>query len=128
MADEKIEVHERLTKLEGSMKTAYNRLEDVEIEVKDIKSDNKILHEMNKNIAVLATNYEYQGKKIDSIETDLKDLKNRPIPDITELEGDVKELKEKPGKRWDTLVTVIITVIASGIVGYFIGKVLGGGS
>lgn len=106
--DERVKIHERLTSLEGSMKTAYNRLDDVEGEVKDIKTDNKILHEMNKNIAVLATNYEYQGKKIDCIEID------------------IKELKGKPSKRMDTIVTVAITAVITGIIAFIVSKIFGG--
>ena len=117
---------ERVTRLEDSMKTIFNKVGDVKLEIKEIKSDNKILHEMNTNIAVLAENYKNQGKKIETIETDLKDLKDRPIPDITELECDVKDLKSRPGKRWDTLTTVIITAIASGILGFVLSKVFGG--
>jgi hypothetical protein len=117
---------ERVTTLEGSMKTIFNRVNGVEIEIKEIKTDNKILHDMNTNIAVLAKSYEYQGKKIDTIETDVKDLKDRPIPDITELESDVKELKDRPGKRWDTLTVVVITAIASGAIGIILSKIFGG--
>ncbi|MEN6313266.1 MAG: hypothetical protein ABFD25_03340 [Clostridiaceae bacterium] len=106
--EEKVKIHERLTSLEGSMKTIFNRVDGQEVEIKEIKSDNKILHEMNKNIAVLANNYENQGKKIDVIEKD------------------VKELKEKPVKRWDTVTTVIITAIVTGIVAFALGKVFGG--
>lgn len=117
---------EAIVTLQGSMKTAFNRLDSTDVEIKEIKSNNKILHEMNTNIAVLAENYKYQGKKIDCIETDLKELKARPIPDITELECDVKDLKSRPGKRWDALTTLIITLIVSGIAGFIIGKVFGG--
>ena len=32
---------------------------------------------------------------------------------ITALTGDVNDLKEKPGKRWDLVVTALITAIIS---------------
>ena len=32
---------------------------------------------------------------------------------ITTLTGDVNELKDKPGKRWDLVVTALITAIIS---------------
>lgn len=124
--DERVKIHERLTSLESSMKTAFNRLEGNDIEIKEIKSDNKILHEMNTNIAILAENYKYQGKKIDCIEVDLKELKARPIPDITELESDVKGLKDKPGKQWNTLETVVITAIVTSIIALIASKIFGG--
>ncbi len=99
---------ERVVTLEGSMKTAYRRMDDMESDIEEIKSDNKVLHEMNKNIAVLANNYENQGKTIQRIECD------------------VKELKEKPAKRWDALTAVIVTAIVSGLIGFILSKVFGG--
>ena len=62
--DERVKLHERLTSLEGSMKTIYNRVDGHDIEIKEIKTDNKILHEMNTNIAVLAKNYENTSKRL----------------------------------------------------------------
>jgi len=105
---ENIKIHERLTTLEGSMKTVYNRVDDAEIEIKEIRSDNKILHEMNTNIGILATEFKHQGKRIESIESD------------------VKELKDKPSKRMNALETIIITVVATGIVTYALSKIFGG--
>jgi DNA repair exonuclease SbcCD ATPase subunit len=98
---------QRVTTLERDMKSAFNKLSEHDNVIKEIRSDQKILHEMNANIAVLAKSQEYQGKKID------------------ELRNDVKELKEKPAKRWDTLATVIITSIASGLIGFILSKVIG---
>lgn len=112
---EQEEIVKVITVLEGSVKTAYRRIDGLEAEVKEIRSEQKILHEMNKNIAVLAANYEMQGEKIKAIESDFKDLKN-----------DVKELKDKPAKRWDILTTAILTSLVSGIAGFILAKVLGG--
>ena len=39
--------------------------------------EKKILHEMNTNIAVLAEQYKVQGGKIECIEIDIRDLKNK---------------------------------------------------
>lgn len=122
--EQRAECAKQIQEAMSSSRSAHHRIDGVCEEIAGIKSDNKVLHEMNKNIAVLATNYEYQGKKIDSIEVDLKDLKKRPMPDIAGLESDVKELKEKPAKRWDTVTTVIITAIVSGTVGVIIGAVV----
>ena len=36
----------------------------------------------------------------------------------------IEDLEEKPAKRWDTLVTVIITALASGIITYILSNVL----
>ena len=98
---------QRVTTLERDMKSAFNKLSEHDNAIKEIRSDQKILHEMNANIAVLAKSQEYQGKKIDIIEADIKDLKERPV------------------KRWDALISVIITAIASGLIGFILSKVIG---
>ena len=45
---------------------------------------------------------------------------------VTELSKIVKELKEevvgKPSKRWETIITSLITGIMSIVIGYIIGK------
>lgn len=98
---------ERVTTLERDLKTAFKKLNEHDDAIREIRSDQKILHEMNANIAVLAKSQEYQGKKIDAIEADIKDLKERPV------------------KRWDALISVIITAIASGLIGFILSKVIG---
>ena len=40
---------------------------------------------------------------------------------ITELKNSVAELKEKPAKRWDSIVASCITSLVSGLVGIAIG-------
>lgn len=106
--DERVKIHERITSLEGSMKTVYNRVDSVEDKVDTIEKKQDIMHEMNSNIKLIALNQENQGKEIVSIKTD------------------VKELKEKPAKRWDTVTTIIITALVSGIIGFVISKIFGG--
>lgn len=43
--------------------------------------------------------------------------------DVTEIKADVKTLAEKPGKRWDALVGVIISALAAGMVGFILGQI-----
>jgi uncharacterized protein YcfJ len=66
------------------------------------------MHEMNTNIKLIAQNQENQGKE------------------LTDIKSDVKDLKEKPVKRWDTVTTFIITAIVGGIIGIALSKVFGG--
>lgn len=40
---------------------------------------------------------------------------------ITELKDSVSELKEKPAKRWDNVITTIITSLITGAMGVIIG-------
>lgn len=42
--------------------------------------------------------------------------------DINGIKDDVRELKEKPGKRWDTATVAIITTIIGSVIGFVISK------
>ena len=61
-------------------------------------------------------------KRISSIEAD-RELQNfkyeQIINTLSEIKGDLKELKEKPAKHWDLIITTVIT----GVVAFVIGKI-----
>ncbi len=42
---------------------------------------------------------------------------------ISELKASVSELKDKPAKRWDTIIISCISALVSGAIGVFIGLV-----
>lgn len=98
----------KLQDVDSRCKSNQHRIDDVEDEINGIKAGNEILHEMNKNIAILANNYDNQGKKIDVIEKD------------------VKELKEQPVKRYDAITAAIIATAIGLVVGYMFNTLLGG--
>lgn len=102
------EMVSKIITLEGSMKTIYNRVDDIDDKLDTIENKQDIMHEMNTNIKIIALNQENQNKEIVTIKTD------------------VKELKEKPGKRWDTLTTVIITALITGTITFALSKIFGG--
>ena len=41
---------------------------------------------------------------------------------LDQLAGDVKELKAKPGKRWEGIVEKVIGLVAAAVVGYFLAR------
>ncbi len=51
--------------------------------------------------------------------TQQQEIANKEIAGIKQ---DVKELKEKPTRRYETIVTVMITALVSGLVGYIISR------
>lgn len=40
--------------------------------------------------------------------------------DVGEIKADVKTLAEKPGKRWESIVERVITVVVGSVVGYLL--------
>ena len=93
------EIVERLSSGESSIKSAHHRIDDVEK-----KQDN--LAELVSSVKVVA------------------DRQARVEDDVVEIKTDVKELKEKPTKRYETFVTALLTGLGTGIVGYILALIL----
>ena len=67
------------------------------------------IKELEKRVTELESNSKVQNFQFRIIMDSLQELKN-----------DLKEIKSKPSKRWDLIITTAIT----GIVGWLIGSVL----
>ena len=89
----------RITSLEVSIKSANNR-------INEIQENNKILMEMNGNIKILAEQNKGLNEKFGKLE---KNLDN--------VQEDVSALKEKPGKRYDELVGALIVALTGATIG-----------
>ena len=46
--------------------------------------------------------------------------------EMNDLKDRVTSIEEKPSKRWDLVVTTIITAVVSGGIGMFISTIIGG--
>ena len=42
---------------------------------------------------------------------------------LDQLAGDVKELKAKPGKRWESIIEKVIGLLAAAVVGYVLAQI-----
>ena len=93
-----LEHEKRLTEVEARSKSNAHRLDEV-----DKKQDD--LSELVGTVKVLATREE-------QVETDVKEIKN-----------DVKTLTNKPAKRWENLITQIITIVVAAIAGFVLAKI-----
>lgn len=88
---------QRLTEVEARSKSNSHRIDDLEK-----RQDN--LDELVSTVKVLAVREE-------NVETDVKEIKS-----------DVKSLTEKPAKRWETIVSTIITTVVAAIVGFMLAR------
>ena len=43
--------------------------------------------------------------------------------DLTEMKGDLKQIKEKPAKRWDSAVDKVLMIILAAIVTYMLAQI-----
>jgi hypothetical protein len=91
-------VEHRLTECEDRSKTNERRIDDLEK-----RQDN--LDDLVSTVKVLAVREE-------TVENDVKEIK-----------ADVKELTNKPAKKWDDLVSKIIMTIVAAVVGFVLAKI-----
>lgn len=93
------EIWERLTAGEQSIKSAHHRIDSLE------KIANSV-HEMS-----ISTNQTV---------TEIKALRE----DFKRADERIDKLEEKPVKRYETVVTTLITALCSGVVGYMVSIIL----
>lgn len=70
-----------------------------------LEKQTQAVSELATSVAVMAEKVEITGDKVDGLCTD------------------VQELKAKPGKRWEQIVTTALTVIVSAVIGYFLARI-----
>lgn len=92
------EFEHRLTVVEDRSKSNTIRLDEVER-----RQDN--LEELTTTVKVLAT-------KEENVERT-----------VSEIKDDVKEMKDKPNKRYDKIIDVVITAVIGILVGYIFAKI-----
>lgn len=92
-----VELDERATRHTEQIKTVFNQLAEV-------KGMAESVHKLATTVEVLALEQKNTGEKIDK------------------LTGEVDEIKEKPGKNWESVVTVVITAIVTGVVTFLLTR------
>ena len=93
-----ISIEHRLTEVEDRSKSNLKRLDALEKRQDD-------LDELVSTVKVLAVREE-------QVENDVKEIKS-----------DVKSLTEKPGKRMDSLIEKLLTVLVGSIVGFILAQI-----
>lgn len=73
--------------------------------IKKLEEESGVLHQLATSVAVMAEQ--------------LKTLNTG----VSTLSGEVEELKEKPGKRWDSLVDKIVWAIAAALIGFALAQI-----
>lgn len=93
-----IENEHRLTAVEDRAKSNTRRIDDLEK-----RQDN--LDDLVATVKVLAVREE-------AVETDVREIK-----------ADVKGLTSKSGKRWDSLVSQVITIVVAAVAGFILARI-----
>lgn len=88
-------IAERVTRVEESAKSAHKRIDNVE-------SIQKNIQELTVSVSSLAGSVK------------------RLVEDMTEVKTRVSCIEGKPGKRWDIIISSILTSLVGGIIGFVI--------
>lgn len=96
MTNEEISV--KLTEVDQRSKSNTHRIDKLE-------TDTKAINELATSIRVMVTKQDTLTEKVDC------------------LTSDVKDLKSKPGKRWDSLVEKLIWAVVAAVVGFLLAQV-----
>lgn len=94
---EDVEVIERLSAVEQRSKSNSHRLEALE-------KQTEAVNHLATSMAVMAEKVESTGAKVDG------------------LCEDVQEIKQKPGKRWETVVGQVISLLVAAVLGYVLAR------
>lgn len=92
-----LEHERRLTEVEDRSKSNTRRIEKVESQQSELSK--------------LVTSVQLLAKREEIVENDVKEIKS-----------DVKSIAGKPAKRWDSIVTTIITALAAAFIAYILTK------
>lgn len=73
--------------------------------IKKLEDENGTLHSLATSVAVMAEQMKQMNKS------------------VTTLTEEMEEMKDKPAKRWDTLIDKIIWAVAGAILAYFLSQI-----
>lgn len=73
--------------------------------IKKLEGEHDVLNKLATSVAVMAE----QIKTISS--------------NVTTLKGDVEEMKEKPGKKWDAIVDKVLWALLAAVIAFLLGRI-----
>ena len=109
-----------LGELESSLKSAHKRIDNVERLTESV-------YKLATSIEAMQHDLTDMSKRIDRIEKkpELPPCQHKnDFERFNKLEEEVKMLKEEPAKKWNKLISSVITAITSGIIGYILAVIL----
>lgn len=75
----------------------------------------------SRRIEALEEHIERQDELIKSVAV-MAEKQNEMDKSLGEIKSDIKQIKDKPAKRWDSVIEKILLCIVTGIVGYIFVK------
>lgn len=104
MGNEENYYEQKFLNIEDKIKTANHRIEDLEVQIKDIQSLISAIAAVDKKVDILSTTVAHTFKTIEEQNHDMK--------------KDITEIKEKPVKNHDKLLWLFVGAIVSAFVAW----------
>ncbi|MBR4892783.1 MAG: hypothetical protein IKZ35_02245 [Clostridia bacterium] len=119
------EVMHKLGEIESSLKSAHKRIDEMKEVVNSIYSLTEAIHSLKESTDKMNEKMEKLEEKTHQTPPcqhthDFENMKNS----ITKNTDDIEEIKSKPGKRWELVITSLLTSIIAAIGGYIAGVFL----
>lgn len=105
-------VKEQLDKIEVALGETTKALNEVKLDLKSALDSTKSAHHRINE----------QSELIETIRDAVLEMKAMR-KEVTDMQTDVKALKEVPNKRWDSVVSTVINTIVAAVIGIAIGYV-----
>ena len=109
---------EKLLKLEQEFKD-YKEVRD-----KEAAELKKQIEDHEKRLKEVETSKQKTDFQYEQIMEALQKINDKTIPNLIK---EIEELKNKPVKRYDQLITIGISTVVGGILGFIINIIFGGG-
>lgn len=116
-----VEIVKVLTETEQRSKSNSHRIDAIE-------KNQEAINNLASSVAVMAKEQEHMRSDIVETAGDVKDVKTTLASMPTgaehkELLNEIKELKDKPGKRWESVVEKAILVLIGALVSFALSKI-----
>jgi hypothetical protein len=72
--------------------------------IKKLENENAVLHQLATSVAVMAEQLRMMNTSVST------------------LANEVEELKEKPGKRWESVVSAVLLGLTTALLGFILAK------
>ena len=73
--------------------------------IKKLEEESGVLHQLATSVAVMAEQLKTMNSSVSTMKTELE------------------ELRDKPGKRWDSLVDKIVWAVAAALIGFALAQI-----
>ena len=104
MGNEENYYEQKFLNIEDKIKTANHRIEDLEVQIKDIQGLISAIAAVDKKVDILSTTVAHTFKTIEEQNRDMK--------------KDIAEIKEKPVKNHDKLLWLFLGAVVSAFVAW----------